>query len=183
MKKMKAVIIIISVLAIISAVAAGVWYYKTQFFIPDKDGMEFSLTDTIYSCYYESGGGMNGELTEACIFIKDNDEVWFEYHYRYPVDFDKEDINLEYQIDSKAIDDIRDICKKYGVLGWGKLKRSDIVVLDGATDVISLKYSDKEYYSFNTGLELPEGGEKIFDEILQTINKYKQGDDYLVSNS
>ena len=40
-----------------------------------------------------------------------------------------------------------------------------------------LKYSDKEYYSFNTGLELPEGGEEIFDEILQTINKYKQGDD------
>ena len=43
--------------------------------------------------------------------------------------------------------------------------------------MISLKYSDKEYYSFNTGLELPEGGEEIFDEILQTINKYKQGDD------
>ncbi|MBR4859387.1 MAG: hypothetical protein IKU08_09425, partial [Clostridia bacterium] len=116
MKKMKTVIIIISVLAIVSAVAAGVWYYKTQFFIPDKVGMEFSLTDTIYSCYYESGGGMNGELTEACVFIKDNVEVWFEYHYRYPVGFDKEEINLEYQIDSKAIDDIRDICKKYGVL-------------------------------------------------------------------
>ena len=40
-----------------------------------------------------------------------------------------------------------------------------------------LTFSEKEYYSFNTGLELPEGGEEIFDEILQTINKYKQGDD------
>lgn len=177
MKKMKAVIIIISVLAIVSAVAAGVWYYKHKFYVPDKNGMVYSLTDTINSCRYESGGSMNGELTEARIFIKDNDKVWLEYHYRYPIGTDKEDINLEYQIDSKAIDDIRDVCKKYGVLGWGNLKRSDIVVLDGATDEIALTFSEKEYYSFNTGLELPDGGEKIFDEILQTINKYMQGDD------
>ncbi len=172
MKKMKAVIIIISVVALAVAVTVGVWYYKTKFYVPDKNGMEFSLTDTINSCYYESGGSMNGELTEARIFIKDNEEVWFEYHYRYPVGSDKDDINLEYQIDSRAIDDIRDVCKKYDVLGWGKLKRSDIVVLDGATDVISLNYSDKEYYSFNTGLKLPDGGEKIFDEITEIIKQY-----------
>ncbi len=43
---MKAVIIIISVVALISAVAAGVWYYKTKFYVPDKDGMIYSQTDT-----------------------------------------------------------------------------------------------------------------------------------------
>lgn len=177
MQKMKAVIIIISAVAAVAAVAAGVWYFKTKFYVPDKNGMEFSLTDTITSCYYESGGSMNGELTEARILIKDNDEVWLEYYYRYPVGSDKEDINLEYQIDSKAIDDIREICKKYGVLGWGKLKRSDALVLDGATDKIALKLADKEYYSVNSGLELPEGGEKIFDEIFETIKQYMQGDD------
>ena len=177
MNKMKAVIIIISVVALISAVAAGVWYYKTKFYIPDKDGMVYSQTDTIYSCRYESGGSMNGELTEAKIFIKDNDEVWLEYHYRYPVGSDKEDINLEYRVDSKAIEDIRNVCKKYGVLGWGKLKRSEVLVLDGATDVIALKYSDREYYSVNSELELPDGGEKIFDEIFETIKRYMQGDD------
>ena len=46
MNKMKAVIIIISVVALISAVAAGVWYYKTKFYVPDKDGMVYSQTDT-----------------------------------------------------------------------------------------------------------------------------------------
>jgi len=46
MNKMKAVIIIISVVVLISAVAAGVWYYKTKFYIPDKDGMIYSQTDT-----------------------------------------------------------------------------------------------------------------------------------------
>ena len=177
MQKMKAVIIIISVVALAAAAAAGVWYYKTKFCVPDKDGMVYSLTDTITSCYYESGGSMNGELTEAEIYLKDNGEVWLKYHYRYPVGTDKGDITREYQIDAKAIKDIREVCKKYGVLGWGKLKRSDILVLDGATDIIALKFADKEYYSVNSGLELPDGGEKIFDEIFETMKMYMQGDD------
>ena len=175
MNKIKAVIIIISVVVLISAVATGVWYYKTKFYVPDKNGMVFSLTDTITSCRYESGGGMNGELTQAQIFLKDNGEVWLKYHYRYPVGTDKEDVTTEYQIDAKAIEDIREICNEYGVLRWGKLKRSKTVILDGATDKIALTFSEKEYYSFNTGLELPDGGEKIFDEILEIIKQYKQG--------
>ncbi len=183
MKNMKTVIIIALVVALVSAVAVGVWYFKTRFYVPDKNGMVFSQTDTITSCRYESGGGMNGELTQAQIFLKDNGEVWLKYHYRYPVGTDKEDVTTEYQIDAKAIEDIREICNEYGVLCWGKLKRSDIEVLDGATDEIALTFSDKQYYSFNTGLELPDGGEKIFDEILETIKQYKQGDDNLVNNS
>lgn len=177
MKNMKPVIIIALVVALISAVAVGVWYFKTRFYVPDKNGMVFSQTDTITSCRYESGGGMNGELTQAQIFLKDNGEVWLKYHYRYPVGTDKEDVTTEYQIDAKAIEDIREICNEYGVLCWGKLKRSDIEVLDGATDEIALTFSDKQYYSFNTGLELPDGGEKIFDEIFETMKMYMQGDD------
>lgn len=46
MDKMKLLIIIVSVVALISAVAAGVWYYKTKFYVPDKDGMVYSQTDT-----------------------------------------------------------------------------------------------------------------------------------------
>lgn len=177
MSRIKTAVIIIVIVALVAAVAAGVWYYKNKFYVPDKNGMVFSLTDTITSCRYESGGGMNGELTQAQIFLKDNGEVWLKYHYRYPVGTDKEDVTTEYQIDAKAIEDIREICNEYGVLRWGKLKRSKTVILDGATDKIALTFSEKEYYSFNTGLELPDGGEKIFDEILEIIKQYKQGDD------
>lgn len=45
MNKIKAVIIIISVVVLISSVAAGVWYYKTKFYVPDKNGMVYSQTD------------------------------------------------------------------------------------------------------------------------------------------
>ena len=116
-------------------------------------------------------------MNQAQIFLKDNGEVWLKYHYRYPVGTDKEDVTTEYQIDAKAIEDICEICNEYGVLGWGKLKRSKTVIFDGATDKIALTFSDGEYYRFNTGLELPDGSEKIFDEILKIIKQYKQGDD------
>ena len=46
MNRMKAVIILVSVVVLISAVAAGVWYYKTKFYVPDKNGMVYSQTDT-----------------------------------------------------------------------------------------------------------------------------------------
>lgn len=174
--KIKVIVIIIAV--VVLALVIGIAYYVNNvMIIPDKDGMVYASVDSITSCRYESGGGMNGELTEAEICLKDNGEVWLKYHYRYPVGSDKEDIRFERQVDFQAITDVREICNNYGVLCWGKLKRSDIIVLDGATDGIALKCADGEYYSVNTGLELPDGGEKIFDEILQTINKYKQGDD------
>ena len=109
--------------------------------------------------------------------MKNNGEVWLKYKYRYPVGTAEPDVETEYQIDAEAIENIREICKKYGVLGWGKLRCSNIVVLDGATDVINLSYSDGRYYRVNTGLDLPDGGEKIFDEIFSVIKHYKQGDD------
>ena len=36
----------VSVVVLVSAVAAGVWYYKTKFYVPDKNGMVYSQTDT-----------------------------------------------------------------------------------------------------------------------------------------
>lgn len=45
MNKMKAVIIIVSVVALIFAIASGVWYYKTKFYVPDKNGMVYYDAD------------------------------------------------------------------------------------------------------------------------------------------
>ncbi len=171
MKTIQALTIILLSVAFVVAVTVGVWYYKTKFYIPDKDGMEYSSTDSITACYYSSSGGMDGECTEAEISINDKGEVWLDYYYCAPFATDEETIKK--QVDSKAITDIRNICKKYGVLGWGKLKLSDIKLLDAATDEITLYYSDGKSYSVNTGYALPEDGEKIFDEIIDAIKQYK----------
>ena len=46
MNRMKTAVIVIVIAALVAAVAVGVWYYKTKFYIPDKDGMIYSSTDT-----------------------------------------------------------------------------------------------------------------------------------------
>ncbi len=46
MSRMKTAVIIIVIAALVAAIAAGVWYYKTKFYVPDKDGMVYSQTDT-----------------------------------------------------------------------------------------------------------------------------------------
>ena len=46
MSKMKNAVIIIVIVALISAIATGFWYYKTKFYVPDKNGMVYSQTDT-----------------------------------------------------------------------------------------------------------------------------------------
>ena len=47
MKNMKTVIIIVLVVALISAVAVGVWYFKTRFYVPDKNGMVYKEENQI----------------------------------------------------------------------------------------------------------------------------------------
>ena len=46
MSRMKTAVFVIVVVALVAAIAAGVWYYKTKFYVPDKDGMVYSQTDT-----------------------------------------------------------------------------------------------------------------------------------------
>ncbi|MBR3868775.1 MAG: hypothetical protein IKM66_05615 [Clostridia bacterium] len=43
---MKTAVIIIVIVALVVAMVIGVWYYKMKFYVPDKDGMVYSSTDT-----------------------------------------------------------------------------------------------------------------------------------------
>lgn len=52
---MKTVIIAILIGVILIIAVAGIWYYKTIFYIPDKDGMVFEQNDTNISRSYPDG--------------------------------------------------------------------------------------------------------------------------------
>ena len=45
MSRMKTAVIIIVIAALVAAIAAGVWYYKTKFYVPDKNGMVYYDAD------------------------------------------------------------------------------------------------------------------------------------------
>ena len=77
---MKTAVIAILIGAILIAGIVGVWYYKTKFYVPDKDGMVRDMSDTITSCSYSTGGGMEGGSERLSISINENGEVWFSYY-------------------------------------------------------------------------------------------------------
>ena len=170
-KKMKVAIIVILVSALAIAAGVGIWYYKTKFYVPDKGGMERDLSDTVVSCVYSNGGGMDGGSTSMGIYLKDNNEVWFEY-YNLPY-IGAEEESASFQIPYEAIEQIRLKCKEYGVLGWGKLEHSDMVLLDAPTTSISFRYGDTEIYSVNSNYELPQKGEGFFTAFYEILDQYK----------
>ena len=175
---MKVAIIVILVGAVIVAVAVGAWYYKTKFYVPDKGGMERDLADTVTSCSYSTGGGMEGGSMSMRIYLNENNEVWFEY-YNLPYPGAEEE-SASYQIDYEAIEKIRLKCNEYGVLQWGELKIDEMQaqLLDAPTSSISFTYGDHEYYSVNSSYKLPRKGEGFFSAFYEILDQYnKQGVD------
>ena len=169
-KKMKVAIIVILVGAIAVAATVGVWYYKTKFFVPDKGGMERDLADTVVSCSYSTGGGMDGGSMNMRIYLNEKNEVWFEY-YNLPY-IGAEEESASFQIEDDAILKIRQKCSEYDVLRWGELKYSELQLLDAPTTAISFTYGDNEYYSVNSNRELPENSEDFFSAFYEIINEY-----------
>ncbi len=173
---MKVAIIVILVGALAVAAAVGVWYYKTKFYVPDKGGMERDLSDTVISCSYSKGGGMDGGSMGISIRVNDKNEVWFDY-YNTPYNGAEEE-TASYQVSQDAIEEIRTVCKKYEVLSWGELPYSEIQLLDAPTTTISFVYGDNEYYSVNSNHECPKKGRGFFNDICNVLNQYnQQGDD------
>ena len=169
--RMKVAITVILVGAVAIAAAVGVWYYKTKFYVPDKGGMERDLSDTVISCSYSTGGGMNGGSMSMRIFLNENNEVWFEYYNQPFVGAEEE--SASYRIDNTAIEQIRQKCSEYGVLGWGELKYSEEQLLDAPITSVSFDYGDNEYYSVRSDYDLPEQGYGFFSAFYEFLEQYK----------
>ena len=169
--RMKVAITVILVGAVVIAAAVGVWYYKTKFYVPDKGGMERDLSDTVISCSYSSGGGMDGGSMSMRISLNENNEVWFEYYNQPFVGAEEE--SASYQIDITAIEQIRQKCSEYGVLGWGELELSELQLLDAPITSVSFAYGDNEYYSVRSDYDLPEQGYGFFSAFYEILEQYK----------
>lgn len=169
-KKMKVAIIVILVGAVAIAAAVGVWYYKTKFYVPDKDGMIRDMADTVISCSYSTGGGMDGGSMNMRIYLNEKNEVWFEYYNQPYVGADEESVS--FQIEDDAILKIRQKCSEYGVLGWGELKYSEEQLLDAPTTSVSFVYGDNEYYSVSSIYDLPRKGTGFFTAFYKILNEY-----------
>ena len=171
MKKMKALIIGLLIGVLLTGIIAGVWYYKTKFYIPDKDGMVREISDTVTRCTYSSGGGMEGSYESLEISIRENGEVWLEYSSLPYIGAEEETVS--HTVPAEAIEEIRSLCKKIGVLDWGELPDEELLLLDAPTTSVSFTYGDGEYYSVSSNDKLPKKGAGFFSEVYSILFKYK----------
>lgn len=171
MKKMKALIIGLLIGVLLTGIIAGVWYYKTKFYVPDKDGMVREISDTVTRCTYSSGGGMEGSYESLEISIRKNGEVWLEYSSLPYIGAEEETVS--HTVPAEAIEEIRSLCKKTGVLDWGELPDEELLLLDAPTTSVSFTYGDGEYYSVSSNDKLPKKGAGFFSEVYSILFKYK----------
>lgn len=171
MKKMKALIIGLLTGVLLTGIIAGVWYYKTKFYVPDKDGMVREISDTVTRCTYSSGGGMEGSYESLEISIRENGEVWLEYSSLPYIGAEEETVS--HTVPAEAIEEIRSLCKKTGVLDWGELPDEELLLLDAPTTSVSFTYGDGEYYSVSSNDKLPKKGAGFFSEVYSILFKYK----------
>lgn len=171
MKKMKALIIGLLIGVLLTGIIAGVWYYKTKFYVPDKDGMVREISDTVTRCTYSSGGGMEGSYKSLEISIRENGEVWLEYSSLPYIGAEEETVS--HIVPAEVIEEIRSLCKKTGVLDWGELPDEELLLLDAPTTSVSFTYDDGEYYSVSSNDKLPKKGAGFFSEVYSILFKYK----------
>lgn len=168
--KIKIAIIVILIIALAVAAAVGVWYYKTQFYVPDKNGMVRDMADTVVSCTYSVDGSTKGDSTSVKIYLNENNEVWFDY-YRRPYTGAEEE-NASFPIDSEALEEIRQKCREYGVSGWGELEYSETQTPDAPTQTVSFICGDDEAYSVSSLHNLPEDTADFFSAFYEIFEKY-----------
>ena len=159
---MKVAIIVILVGAVAIAAAVGVWYYKTKFYVPDKDGMVRDMADTVISCSYSTGGGMDGGSMSMRIYLNGKSEVWFEYYNQPYIGAEEE--SASFQIDTEALEKIRRKCKEF--------RPSELQLLDAPTTSVSFVYGDNEYYSVNSSRELPKNSDGFFSAFYEILDEY-----------
>ena len=171
---MKTKIIIILAVVILTALSVLAVKKYMDSSVVDKYGMVKTPEDDIILCRYSSGGGMDGSSESLEIRKSENGGTVITYDYT-SLTSDK-DISKSVEAPFTALEEIRDICKKYRVFSWGELKKSEVFILDAPVSSIYISTGEKEY-SFSNMDEIPENAWGITTEIYNIMKSYTEGVD------
>lgn len=172
----KKIIIAIAVFtAVAILIAAGVFMRKhfAGKHMLDGTGMVKPLCFTITSCRYSTGGGMDGGSSFIEVYTGEDDKIYLSYYDCPYIGAEEKSYTIE--VGTDAIGELRRAFYSRSFLSWGKLEKSDLIVLDAPQTVISVTYGEGEFYSVSSSDELPEDGDRIFTEIYSILNMFTKG--------
>ena len=167
-------IIIILVVVILTSLSVIAVKKHIDNSVVDKYGMVKTPEDDIILCRYSSGGGMDGSSESLEIRQSENGGTVITYDYT-SLTSDK-DISKSVEAPFTPLKEIRDICKKYRIFSWGKLKKSEEFILDAPVSSIYISTGEAEY-SFSNMDEIPENAWGITTEIYNVMKSYIEGVD------
>lgn len=169
--KIKIIIIVAIVVAIIGAFVAGGIYYLRHKGVDDGDGMIRDLWNDVVACVYRESGGMEGSITELGITTDENGTTTVSY-YHLPA-MGAEETATSRQVPDDAIFAIRQVCKEYRVFDWDELPMSEIQLLDAPITTISFHLRTGEIITISSDKEFKGDNIKIFSEIYEILDSYK----------
>lgn len=149
------------------------WKYFAGKHLLDGTGMVKPLCYTITSCRYSTGGGMDGGSSSIEVYTGEDNKIYLSYYDCPYIGAAEKSYTIE--VGTDAIDELRRAFYSRSFLSWGKLEKSELILLDAPQTVISVTYGEGEMYSVSDFDELPEDGKNIFTEIYSILNKYTKG--------
>ena len=169
------IIIITAVLIAVIAIAAAVICIakpKTKHNILDGPGMERQPHDYINACSYSSSGGMDGGYEHIELKEQPDGTVLFTYSCCPYNGAEEEAVEKNFP-DRSVFEPIAAVCEHTGVLTWGELADSELILLDVPVTGISFTFFDSEQYSVNDTKSLPEKGNSLFPDIYNYLISLK----------
>ncbi len=164
-----AAVIIFVIAGIITAAAVYMKKHKNDHIL-DGPGMERPLCYTITSCRYYTGGGMEGGSSSIEVYTGEDNKIYLSY-YNCPYNGATEE-SYTLEVGPGALTEIQHMLYSRSFLSWGKLEKSELILLDAPSTTISVTYGDGEMYSVSDSDELPEKGYGIFSEIYYILSMY-----------
>ena len=159
--------------AILTVAGVFMWKHFAGKYMLDGAGMVRPLCYTIASCRYSTGGGMDGGSSFIEVYTGEDNKIYLSYYDCPYIGAEEKSYTIE--IGADAIDELRKAFYSHSFLSWGKLEKSDLILLDAPQTVISVTYGEGEFYSVSSSDELPEDGDRIFTEIYSILNTFTKG--------
>ena len=163
MKKMKWLIVIIAVIAVIVLAGAGIVIGMGRVRnnqVMDGDGM--INPKAIDSFYYYRGGG---ELNAYYSILLENTKLTVESSEGNGCKTYKDNYTVPYEV----IDEIQDVIMDSGMRQWKELPQKDIIAMDGETTSVTVNFTDGGSVYFYSDLEVPDGGWDAVREVVKIL--------------
>ena len=170
---MKTKILIILIIVILLVISVFVFKGMSGIVV-DKTGMVRNLEDDIVLIRYSTSGGMEGESECIELSLSEEGECSLSYSAAsYTSDYEKE---KTISVPLEAMNEIRRICKEYQIFSWGKLEKSDVLLLDAPVTTVMVS-TGAESVSYRSDHELPESADGITSRIYKVLESYLEGVD------